>query len=555
MTARAKYVVTLANVDQGWTYSKTEGDDSPTLAAEPVQLMDGLKVTWTYDKYPGQPTPAIVTGQLIAASADDLPELAVGDYLQLDITRPAAGGGDPIVWLSERFVSDEPVVSTHPRGLVMTFTLVHWLRQLGEATISWYDAVTGEQGNLPPDDAHNQLLQLILMLPDQGPIDPVTELPVQLPGYAALELGYRYDQLNPPGPFPDVAFGKVADGTQYLELLTDCLSGVGHNLSDTADHVVLRVMTPEQMAALDIANGGDGADGGYLVWYDFWNLQFAEATWWAYLARIGRDATTGACLQLTTLASGAVSVVQRVPVDPSTLAAIDGLVVNAADVLADDVGFRRNRDDATNQLTLKGVIFDAVTHETSDTSYSVQHADLMERYGAATRTVESHIVPAFLPTSAAALLPEHAAAQPRWTSDGFVWTTRGLTDAELDHYAPLWFPPVALPDPAAGEWVSDMARAVAVLNVKSEWQLAGPVLTGHLTGAVLTISDGDVSVQATVQARPLGTAPDAITWAELRALAGISAAKFRAAAGLSWDATGIAGAEQLTPADLRLVSN
>lgn len=732
---RAKYAVTLTNVDESWSVSATEGDTSPPLSVQPLQLLDDLRVTWAYADYPGQLVPAIVTCSMLCANSAAIPELSSGDAFTFTMERPTAS--DPIVYVSDRFRADEPVIKTHPRGLQVTLTLTHWLTAAGETLID---------GNspLPLDTAVSRVQALGLQMGmayrrssaqpvgqavgPTGQVDKKPALPVMFDALAGVTTGgkgivlramtraqqlaidaahpgwydfsgefgtekwfsyfntldldaavgavYTLGVLAPGGAPPaPVTFADVvlADSPQAFYRLAEASGTVmgdssGHAragaYSGTLTLAQAGLLTGDTNSCVSFGGGrgqvnydatwmnnaefsiearfnaanvsgiktitardviGNNADlqsrirlngnkvefliraGGvtsvrastatitagtsYTVvgvvrgltmelWINgvldgSWAITAApqattapfligalaggqepfagridEVSFYAFALSSGRiGAHHTAATTAPVSAGGPPSVVIReLQADLSTAT---GLVISADDVLADDVEFRRTRDDATNQVRLTGL------HATTGEAVvaTAGHADLIDRYGPNTKSVDTQIAHTALAAAAAALLAPHEDAEPRWTAQDFTFTTQGLTDAELDHYAPLFYPAERLPDPGV-DYMPDIAIPMAIVGVSDRYSLTGPVLTGHLTGAVMVIRGGEVQVQGTMSARAARTAPDALTWAQLRADASVSSAQYRDSDGLSWDASTIDPSvrpEQLTPSALRLV--
>src|SRR5687767_3657638 len=114
------YTVTVASLTAGWSYTTTHGD-TPT-GSEPVLLGDPLTYRWGFadNLIPGQLLPSVASVTLFAATADDVPEVQIGDEITLDVALAAGSGTE---W-SRVFMG--PAAETTPDTFTKTGPAYGW---------------------------------------------------------------------------------------------------------------------------------------------------------------------------------------------------------------------------------------------------------------------------------------------------------------------------------------------------------------------------------------------------------------------------------------------
>lgn len=445
---RPAYAVTIENLSQGWTHTTTQGD---TLdLGDLVFIVDGLTATWDLNGPVPSPLAADeVTFSLLATSPATVPALDVGDLVRVSLDRPAAVG-DPIPYMhTVGRIADPLTASPATKGRVLV--AVH----IVDLTVD----LAGE-----------------LDLEDPGiPVGFGIEFRA---GELLNESAYNFAMHDP----QEWERNTIPHGTLSLRDAVDqVLAGSG----DSRGIAVLRV-------AYEWDPAGDpawdtfwmGHDGPHTFYLQLWRSTIAEAMTEApYLLR--PDADTPAMITLEW--------------NPDAGADDAALVLSACHVMRPD-SWKKAREQIINRLRLTGVQAVAGLPEVT---YTLEDAGNIARYGPVTREVATLIDSTYLADAAAVYLPDVPDVLP-WNLETVTVLTENMTDAELDHYAGMFYPHV---EPVE----SVLGRYVVIGDIDPSYALNGPVISGQLAGAVFEVSGGQLTIRPRIEQGPLrfdaGTAP------------------------------------------------
>ncbi|VXC21475.1 hypothetical protein [Aeromicrobium sp. 9AM] len=480
---RPAYKVIVENVTAGWTYECTQDDDSTLV--DDVQLADGFTMSWAFanGETPGQLEPDQVTFRLVGTSAAVLPSMDIGDEIVAQLLRPTAG--DPITYMKFLGRMTEPAIEPIGKDRILaTVTANGHLAVLAGNTISdrkWPEAVTFDQ-QLARYERIAQLAKINLSWPvqDQGPL-------------GALEVDSRsaLDTLV-----------ELANGQAFPGFLT-----------------VLRVVKGETAPAQ-------------------WNYDPNSDILYAYDTMDNDQSSIDAGDAPYKLVKvGLVAELARQALD------VDDVRQISASVMDLDPGWRKDRADAVNQIVFQGI--SPLSDTDSNAAVIAQHDDLVAKYGPNPRNLDSQQRdPAAYDiatidgdfTYAEVYLPSYDDALPDWSVDKVTIRTELMTDAELDRYAPIFYPTPSLDfDPAE---LTQPARLI-IADVVDRLAVNGAAITGFLIGCSFQITGGELTIvpQLRNEAVAPSTINGAITPATLAASPTLAATTVANVAALHIDPT------------------
>lgn len=491
---RPAYQVTVGSYSKGWEYTVTAGelvDELNPLDPDyaPVQLVDGLRLTWGYDpqQYIGQLVPATCSFALVAPSYE-LPLVDPGDHVWIHLDRPGPGVDELIPYVHlDGVLADDPVVT--PTG----------------------DEARGVMLSMIATDLVVSIAEVLIDDPNPWPIEGIVF--DRLPRIATIG-GFNI-ALHPLYNLATALGVVTVSNRAALGLVGDVLG----SLYQGGQQLVLRAVREPYT---DLPDAGDMYVGD----------ETSPVTF--LLDRLGVEARMQTPYQLTTIGgvydiAGTYTSKER---RAGNLSELDGgVIIDACDLERDPTSWRKSRADATNQVKLVGL--DAAGNEASIVD---GYPDLIKTHGANTRVVQTqaYVTDPALNTDEAfgVYLPDRTAAVPSWSIDSFVLRTKHMSDAELDDYAPRFYPHVQGRDLTTAGLLQ---IPLAILGIapgytpvdpggSSGYGHGDPVdVQGTLIGATFTISKGELTIAGAVRNEVLRPAVDvessvvdgALTYAEL----------------------------------------
>lgn len=471
---------TVENISEGWSFSTSSSDPKPDKLSpsNPVQIRADFKGSWAFTDYPHgwQPRQADVSLQVLdAPTIRSLCEVTPGDRCHVSLTRQVVLFGVPVdvPWFRMGGFFDEPeVINDKSPGLVLKLGMYDPLAALAQ---------------IPIDD------------PVAWPLESAFTRIGRICQLAGINLWFDS------GYAAGVMVGPVTvNNKSALSLLNECLDG----LRTATSHVSLR----GGLAGRDIPLAPAGYDN--LVGSITGTTDPDQVIYWVEL--VGHTMTLQAPYVATADrdlgapgAAGGVGmyVAAREPVHALWELSGDGAALSADDVLRDQTSWRKSIAAAVNTVKMTGI-----TAAGDEASVVSSYPDLVKLYGPITRTLETqrHLDAAAFAV-AASHLPDRATAIPDWTADSFVFTTRDLSQLELDAYVDAFYP--------EGKRTHTQLPIV-ITDVDETSALTGPDVSGVLIGAELTIVRGELQVKGQLLPELLapvtGSKTSLITYSQMR---------------------------------------
>lgn len=468
----------VGSYTEGWSLAMEEGD--VVDRSDPVMLVEPFSFAWRYPKgaYPSQPEPEVASFTIRCKAAADVPDVAQGDQVYVRLYRPEPVGL-PIearrVYFEHDGTLQEPEATAERDGsMTLTLTSTDLTAELAEIPISddpWPDG--------------------------QGLMDRLFRI-----AYAAgVNINHTHPAVNMSSPLGPV---DNDGGKSALDLVKLTLAGA---LFSGTDQLCLRGV---RQLPNDFVPGGDG-------WIFGPEFPTVPVT---YFLQPLQGRVGGAGPYAFVKVGSVLTIEER---DLVAAMSEDQRLVLPTSAVEVGATWRKSRGDATNGIKLTGL--DSAGGQVIATA---SYPDLVARYGANTRAIDTHNADnpygtgSQLASYAKALLPEYAAAIPKWALPEFTFYPHLLPDAQLDVSAGKLYPHKVRSINAG------MQIAASLLNIAPDWQLTGDDVHGTLTGATFTLRKGRLAIVGQLNGWKLRSyAP---TWAQLRAAAETNAVKWRTGA-------------------------
>lgn len=455
--------------------------------APPVRLVEPFSFAWRYTKgaYMGQPEPETASFTLSCDGSGAVPDVAQGDQVFVNLYRPQAPGSPErlrVTYFRHDGVLQEPeAVPAKGGGMTLNLVSSDLTADLGERPVSaaaWHGA------------------------------DALTDRLARIAWGAGVNINHTHPAVNQSSPlgYVDNDGGKTA-----LELVKLTLAGA---LFLGADQLCMRGV---RKLPSEVDPTGDGYVG---------LTPYFPSVPVTYFLQPLRNQVGGGGPYSWTAIGGVLTLLTRAL--NAAMAEEGRLVLPASAVRVDGTTWRKSRSDATNQVKLTGLL--PLTAGAGQATGVAGYPDLIARYGANTRVVDSHndsdpysTGENRLPEYAEALLPEYGAAIPKWSLPEFTLYPHLLPDSQLDLVAAKLYPH------KVRDINAEMQLAASLLGIAPDWALTGSDVHGVLTGATFQITKGRLSVVGQLNGWKLRPTFGP-TWADLRANAKSNAVKWRTGA-------------------------